>query len=145
MPSLLDQAIEVGKQLEGSDQRLTALKTEIAQTEEVLNTRQQELAKLERESAQRIKAEQTTWEQTHRDQAAALKQREDDVTSKESALASFPDQVEALTLREQAVLKREAEAEATWQRAKQAEIDWHVRDAELEAKAADINKLKATG
>jgi len=100
------------------------------------------LAKLERESSQRIKAEQTTWEQTKREQEATLKQREDDVVSKEQALKSFPAQAQVLTDREAVVTKRETE-EAQWQRAKQAEIDWHERDKELDAKAEAINKMSS--
>ena len=72
MPSLLDQAIQVGKQLDESDQRLAAVKAQITQAEETLKSLQQETAKLERDSTQRVNREQTTWAQTGRDQEAVL-------------------------------------------------------------------------
>lgn len=142
MSSLLDQAIKVGQELEGSEQRKAALTKQIAEIEDTLKARQQELAKLERESAQRIKAEQTTWEQTQRDQEVLLKNREADIEAQEAALKDFPDQAQALKDREAAVAKAEAHAATQWQKAKQAELDWQARNAELDAKAAAINQLK---
>ena len=139
--SLLDEAIKVGKELEGSEGRLAALQKAIAETETVLKTRQQEVATVERESAQRIKSEQAAWEHDRREQADALSKREADVATAEAALKTFPAQAEALTVREQTCEKREAEAESQWQKAKQAESDWQERNKELDAKAEAINKL----
>ncbi len=143
--SLLDEAIKVGKQIEGKNQRLASLNKAIADAEKVLGERQRELIKMERESAQMIKAEQTTWDNARRDQQVDLSHRENDVSVRESALKSFPSRVKALDDRDVAVDKREKDAEILWQNAKQAEIDWHTRNIELDAKAADINKMKAKG
>lgn len=142
MPSLLDQAIEVGKQLEGADRRMAAIQVQITAAEETLKARQGELSKAERDSVQHIKSEQAAWDQAFAQQIAALKQREDDVKVKEAALATFPKVEEALKAREAAVVKREAEATTQWQKAKQAELDWQERDKELDAKAAAINAMR---
>ena len=141
MSSLLDQAIKVGQELEGHEQRMGVLKKAIAETEETLKTRQQELAKLERESAKRVQAEQTTWTQVKRDQERVLAEREADVQTKEAALKDFPAQAQALKEQEAAVTKREEAATSQWAKAKEAETFWHTRNAELDAKAEAINKL----
>jgi len=141
MSSLLDQAIKVGQELEGHEQRMAAIKKVIAETEETLKVRQQELSKLERDSAQRIKAEQTTWEQVKRDQERILAEREADVQTQAAALKDFPAQAQALKDREAAVAKQEEAMMAQWVKAKEAETFWHTRNAELDAKAEAINKL----
>lgn len=143
MPSLLDQAIEVGKQLEGSDQRLAAVKTQIAQAEATLSARQQELTVLERETAQRMHSQSTEWEHTRRVQLDDLTQRRLDIEAKEAALKLFPIEAEKLRMREDAVKQRETDAESTWQRAKEAELTWTRRQAELDARAVEINAYAA--
>ena len=142
--SLLDDAIKVGKELEGSEQRKTALKQDITNLESVLAARQQELAKLEREATQRVQAEQTTWEHTRRLQAEALSVREADVTTREAAMQHFPAESAALAQREQAVTKQKADVEAALQRARQLELDWIARNGELDAKAAALNQMAST-
>ncbi len=143
MSSLLDEAIKVGKELEGSEGRLAALKASIDQAEGALKARQQELAQVERDVAQRVKAAQATWAQQRRDQADTLTKREADVATAEAALKTFPAQAQALADRERACDKRESEANTQWQKAKQAELDWQERNKELDEKAAAINRLKA--
>ena len=73
MPSsLLDEAIKVGKELEGSSGRLASLHAQIAQAEETLKARQQELSKVEHESGQRLKGAETAWENRRRTEEEAL-------------------------------------------------------------------------
>lgn len=141
--NLLDQIIKSEKELEGKNCRLAALDQSIADAETTLRARHQELTQLERTSSQRIKSEQTTWDRQQRDDTKALLIRLADVQARETALKDFPQQAEALELRERTVGKREKEATAQWQQAKQAELDWQERDKELDAKAAAIEERKS--
>lgn len=141
--SLLDEAIKVGQALEQSDQRLQTAKQQLDEVEAALAARRQELSILERESAQHVQDERTAWENAQREQEAILSQRLEDLRTREAAVVGLPAQLAQLATDQDAAHRAQAEAQAQWRAAKDAEQHWQARNHELDAKAEAINQLAA--